>query len=255
MNGFVKQRVKQMVRRTIGEPYVGKRLKLRGISRKLRGMQLSPRRILDAGTEDATFAYWLADRYPAASVTAVDIDQDAIAACRAALPRRYAGRVRFAATPFAALQPETYDLIIAFDVLEHIEDDLSAARDLARALRPAGDLLVHVPRDQWTTLSGVVHRVADHDAWQINPGHVRQGYSPDSIRDLLVEAGLQVRETETWLGKWGTLAHAIYARLEHPLPLRLVTIPVTDVCAALDGRHTHPAGNTVFARAVKPRMI
>jgi hypothetical protein len=137
-------------------------------------------------------------------------------------------------------------------VLEHIEDDHSAARDLARALKPGGSLLVHVPRDRWTTLSGVVHRVSDQDAWRINPGHVRMGYSPESLRDLLVGAGLEVREVETWLGKWGSLAHQIYARLEHPLPLRLLTIPITDACAALDNRFIQPAGNTVFARAVKP---
>jgi methylase of polypeptide subunit release factors len=85
--GNLKQLVKQAVRRTVGEPYVGKRMKLRRLPRVMAGLE-APRSILDAGAEDATFVYWLADRYPAARVTAVDIDAAAIAACLAARPAK-----------------------------------------------------------------------------------------------------------------------------------------------------------------------
>jgi SAM-dependent methyltransferase len=249
---LAKQRAKQLIRRAIGEPYVGKRLKLRRLNRVLPALDLQPAAILDAGSEDATFVYWLADRYPTATVTAVDIDASAIAACRAAQPAAYASRVYFETASFAELEPESFDLITAFDVLEHIKDDRAAAAELARALRPRGTLLVHVPRDRWTTWSGTVQRVPDKEAWRINPGHVRHGYSPDSLDDLLTSAGLRVVQTETWVGRWGVLAHEVYRRLEHPIALRLFSIPVTDMCALLDGRRLRPAGNTVFARAVKP---
>jgi len=35
--------------------------------------------------------------------------------------------------------------------------------------------------------------------------------------------------------------------------LRLLSIPVTELCARLDRRSSRTDGNTVFARAVKPR--
>lgn len=248
-----KQQLKQLIRRTIGEPYVGKRLKLRRLSHVLPALGLQPSTVLDAGSEDATFVYWLADMYPAADVTAVDIDGSAIAACRAARPRAYARRVRFETASFSDLEPDSFDLITAFDVLEHIEDDSAAASDLARALRPGGTLLVHVPRDRWTTWSGLVHRIPDEEAWRINPGHVRQGYSPASLRELLTGAGLRVQATDTWVGRWGVLAHDVYRRLEHPAPLRLLSIPMTELCALLDARASRPEGNTVFAHAVKTR--
>ncbi len=81
-----KQQSKQALRRTVGEPYVGKRLKLRRLNDEMPLLNLHPRMILDAGAEDATFVYWLADRYPDAIVTAVDIDEVAVASCLAARP-------------------------------------------------------------------------------------------------------------------------------------------------------------------------
>jgi len=111
---------------------------------------------------------------------------------------------------------------------------------------------VHVPRDQWTTRSGVVHRYSDEDAWRINAGHVRQGYSPEEMRCLLEEAGLSVQDVQTWLGRWGVLAHSVYYRLERPAPLRLLSIPVTDICARLDMRGATTEGNSVYARATRP---
>jgi 2-polyprenyl-3-methyl-5-hydroxy-6-metoxy-1,4-benzoquinol methylase len=251
---LVKQHAKQLVRRSIGEPYVGKRLKLRRLDGVLPTLGLRPSSVLDAGAEDATFVYWLADLYPEATITAVDIDADAIDACREARPTAYARRVRFEVSTFSALESQAFDLITAFDVLEHIEDDRAAAADLARALRPGGTILVHVPRDRWRTWSGTEQRVPDHEAWRINPGHVRHGYSPDALRRLLTDAGLTVEDVQTWVGRWGVLAHTAYALLENPVPLRLLSIPVTELCARLDRRSPSGDGNTLFVRAVRPTM-
>lgn len=248
---LAKQYAKQAVRRTVGEPYVGKRLKLRRLNTVMRGLALQPQRILDAGAEDATFVYWLADRYPEAKIVAVDIDQVAIESCLSARPAKYVGRVDFQVKYFAELAPASFDLVTAFDVLEHIPDDVGAVRDLYRALRPGGTLLVHVPRDRWKTRSGVVHHIADEDAWRINPGHVRMGYAPERMRELLEGAGFEVRDVQTWLGRWGTLAHEVYERLESPVALRALSIPVTDACAWLDARAGTSEGNTVYVRAVK----
>ena len=249
---LLKQQAKQALRRTVGEPYVGKRLKLRRLAQVMPALNLQPTAILDAGAEDATFVYWLADKYPQATVTAVDIDEAAIDACLRARPAAYRDRVQFTVSTFADLASASFDLVTAFDVLEHIVEDGAAAADLSRVLTPGGTLLVHVPRDRWVTRSGITHALPDADAWQINAGHVRQGYSPDAMAALLVGAGLEIELIETWIGRWGTLAHEIYARLEHPTPLRLLTLPVTDICAALDRREGSNDGNTVYAQATKP---
>lgn len=247
-----KQRAKQWIRFTIGEPYVGKRLKLRRLGPALRRSGLDPSAILEFGCEDGTFAYWLADRYPDAMVTAVDVDAAAVDTCRAARPRRYAERVQFEVGSFDSLPAGAFDLITALDVFEHIEEDSRAVEHLARALRPGGTLVAHVPRDRWRMRSGELLSVPPERAAEINPGHVRQGYSPEALKVLLESAGLSVESVETWIGPWGVLAYGVYTRFEHPRPLRLLSLPVTDLLAYLDARTRQPEGNTVYARAVKP---
>ncbi len=248
---LAKQRVKQAVRRTIGEPYVGKRLKLRNLNRAIRSLDLDPRAVLDAGAEDATFVYWLADLFPAATVTAIDVDAEVMNVVTKARPAKYAHRVSFETGSFGTLAEERFDLITAFDVLEHITDDAHAARDLYRAMRPGGTLLVHVPRDVWTHFDGREERVPDDEAWKINPGHVRMGYSPDELAALVRDAGFTVIDMQLWLRRWGVLAHKIYARVERIVPLRLATIPLTDIAAMLDRRRPKAEGNTVFLVARK----
>jgi SAM-dependent methyltransferase len=78
------------------------------------------------------------------------------------------------------------DLITAFDVIEHIEDDRLAAAEIRRVLRPGGTLLVTVPCDMrlWSA-----HDVAGH--------HFRR-YDRDGLRTVITGAGLTVDELWSW---------------------------------------------------------
>lgn len=44
---------------------------------------------------------------------------------------------------------ESYDLIGAFDVIEHIEQDEIVIQNLARAIRPGGSVVITVPQHMW----------------------------------------------------------------------------------------------------------
>jgi SAM-dependent methyltransferase len=250
-----KQQIKQFVRRVIGEPYVGKRLKLRRLPQVLRRLDIEPTSILDAGAEDATFTYWLADRFPDAHVTAVDIDEPAVAACIATRPPRYRDRVDFVVGAFSDLPAAGFDLVTAFDVLEHIPDDTAAIADFYRLLRPGGYLLVHVPALPYTDERGHQHWIADEEAWRINPGHVRHGYEQPILCSRIESQGFEIVESRRWNGPPATWAHYVYDRLEHPMPLRLLSVPVTDAMSWLDRRRPDwPQGNTVFVAARHPKQ-
>ncbi len=51
-------------------------------------------------------------------------------------------------SPVEALGAEQFDLVCAFEVLEHIEDDATAVKEWARRLEPGGWLLLSVPAHQ-----------------------------------------------------------------------------------------------------------
>ena len=65
--------------------------------------------------------------------------------------------------PFA---PESLDLVVAFDVLEHIDDDAAAAKRIFELLRPGGTFLVAVPCDLrlWSAHDEAVDHVRRYSA-------------------------------------------------------------------------------------------
>lgn len=86
------------------------------------------------------------------------------------------GDVRNASTE--SLGAEKFDLVCAFEVIEHIEDDAAAAKEWASHIRPGGWMLLSVPADQ--------HRYGPMDEYV---GHFRR-YSPQQMTSLLGGAGL-----------------------------------------------------------------
>jgi SAM-dependent methyltransferase len=78
------------------------------------------------------------------------------------------------------------DLVVAFDVLEHLVDDLGAAREVLRALHPGGTFLVAVPSDPrlWSA----------HDEAVL---HVRR-YTRPTLTALLVRAGFALGPMHSW---------------------------------------------------------
>ena len=72
---------------------------------------------------------------------------------------------------------QRFDLVAAFEVLEHIEDDAAVLDEWLRLVRPNGHLLLSVPADP--------ERFGSHD---VLVGHYRR-YTGDRLRQLLADAG------------------------------------------------------------------
>lgn len=85
------------------------------------------------------------------------------------------------------LAPAGLDLVVAFDVLEHLDDDKAAAAGVFEALRPGGTFLVAVPCDPrlWSA----------HD---VAVGHVRR-YTRPELLALLEGAGFTVEAVRSWM--------------------------------------------------------
>ena len=59
----------------------------------------------------------------------------------------------------AGVKSSHYDLIAAFDVIEHIDDDAAALASIATRLKPGGKLVMTVPAHQWMWSA---HDVVNH---------------------------------------------------------------------------------------------
>ena len=86
--------------------------------------------------------------------------------------------------PFA---DDTFDRIIAAEVLEHIPDDVTAIRELVRVLRPGGTMAVTVPA--WLP-ERICWAITDEfHAPFVEGGHVRI-YTEPELRSKLEAAGV-----------------------------------------------------------------
>jgi SAM-dependent methyltransferase len=81
---------------------------------------------------------------------------------------------------------DSLDLVVAFDVLEHILDDDAAVAEVLRVLRPTGRFLIAVPADPrlWS----------DHD---VAVDHVRR-YTRATLSQVLERGGFEVVSLTSW---------------------------------------------------------
>lgn len=79
-------------------------------------------------------------------------------------------------------QGKKFDTVICLNVIEHLDDDEQAIRNIAKLLDDKGRAIVLVPRGQW--LFGSQDRVLGH----------RRRYSERALRDVCDKAGLEIKK-------------------------------------------------------------
>jgi SAM-dependent methyltransferase/FMN phosphatase YigB (HAD superfamily) len=173
-------------------------------------------RILDA-CSGLGYGSDLLHRLCDARVTGVDIDADAVAYAESLYGRP--GRVQFVASDVLAYlgkQPDaSFDAVVMFEGLEHVEAADAILAEIARVLDPAGRYYCSVPA-QWVDETGT----------DPNPYHVRV-YDWDVLRatlskdfalsDCLGQTGGRINEDGTWVKKPAGMV--VYAP-EEPLPAK-----------------------------------
>jgi 2-polyprenyl-3-methyl-5-hydroxy-6-metoxy-1,4-benzoquinol methylase len=121
--------------------------------------------------------------------------------------------------PHPAIRPASYDLITIGAVLEHVHCPHQVIAAAGEALRPGGLLVVAVPNlDSW----GFRH--FGEDWWGLElPRHLLH-FTPDTLRRLLEEHGLQVQELRMQArASWMRRSFDRAGRAERPLPRRLLS--------------------------------
>lgn len=100
------------------------------------------KKVLDLGTGTGYGAAKLAEF--AEAITALDFSTSAVAFAKSGFPKQRLELVQAAATqiPF---RDRTFDVVVAFELIEHLSDWASMLREAYRVLKPEGRLLVSTP--------------------------------------------------------------------------------------------------------------
>jgi SAM-dependent methyltransferase len=149
----------------------------------------------------------------------VDISDDALAFCH----ERGLEKVKSGSAEQLPYDDESFDLVTALDVVEHLDDDLAGLKEMRRVLRPGGRALLFVPTFMF--LWGLQDDVSHH----------RRRYRLPELKRVMVEAGLEVER-------------ATYVNLTFFLPILLIRqlMKLTGVKAASENNINVPALNGIL---------
>jgi SAM-dependent methyltransferase len=148
-------------------------------------------RVLDIGAGTGTIGSFLAERYQY-----VGVEPDPVSHAIAAERIGKRGVVHNAVIEHFEAAGE-FDLVCAFEVLEHIEDDAGALSRWSRYLRPGGSIVVSVPQGN--------DRFSEGDA---RLGHFRR-YDPPELEGKVRAAGFTEVATVVYGSPWGNVQETI----------------------------------------------
>lgn len=134
-----------------------------------------PGRFLELGAGTGTMTRLFLDR--GFSGICFDVSEDSLAILSKNL-EDYRDTVA-TSSELAYFDPETFDYIFAFEVLEHIDKDLNALESWTKKLKPGGRVLLSVPAHQ--------RKYSEEDQFV---GHVRR-YEKEQLRQLMTAAGYE----------------------------------------------------------------
>lgn len=154
--------------------YRGRR---RILERLMRSLALAPdAQILDAGCGSGRN---MVDFARLGSVTGVEISDASVERAR----MRGVGEVLQCSITSMPFADDHFDVAVCLDVIEHIEDEQGALRELHRVVRPGGSLLITVPAYQWLW--------SEHD--EIN--HHQRRYTRKTLSTAAAAAGWETVRT------------------------------------------------------------
>ena len=148
------------------------------------GHGTGPGRYLEIGCGTGYVLAMVEERFPALTLAGSEALESGLA-----LARRRVQRTELLALDARDLPYEaTFDVVGAFDVLEHIAEDGLALQQIARALRPGGKLVLTVPQHPWLWSPGDDY--ARHE----------RRYTRAELAGKLVAAGFVLERVTSFVG-------------------------------------------------------
>ena len=134
---------------------------------------------------------------------------------------------------------DKYDFAYSIDVLEHIENDKLALKNIYNALTTGGKLLLHVPLVEEHIFQKIKNMPKQED-------HERDGYNVDELLCKLTEVGFQIKLIKYTFSRYkGALAWELWKMYPY------VTHPIVVILGFLDIISFNKTGSGVLIIAKK----
>lgn len=214
--------------------------------------------IYDAGAGFGQYSYWLSSKLPKASITAIDVKDEQVADCNAFFQRIGRPQVRFEVGDVTKYtKPDSFELVVCVDVMEHILEDEAALRCYSTSLKAGGMLIISTPSDQG---GSDVHEEGEGSFIE---EHVRDGYNIDDLKAKCMRNGFTRVEARYSYGtpgkiswrlsmKWPLLMLNASKAFYIVLPFYyLIAYPVAYVLNWFDVSMRHDTGTGLIVKAWK----
>ncbi len=148
----------------------------------------------DAGAGFCQYSDYILRQYPSSTVLAVDIKTDYVQSFKAYAENNLNGKFIVEQADLQEyVAKDKYDLAIAIDILEHIEDDRAVLGNFHDSLNEGGILIISSPSNY-------------DEAAAFTEEHVRPGYAKSELEEKVTAAGFHIKESFYSYGKWGKIA-------------------------------------------------
>jgi SAM-dependent methyltransferase len=214
--------------------------------------------ILDAGAGFGQYTYWLYTKNHNWKITSVDVKDEQVADCNNFFSKIGAHNVKFHVGDLTKyVRPQSYDLVVCVDVMEHIEEDVQVFKNFHASMRPGAMLIISTPSDQGGS------DVHSDDASSFIEEHVRDGYNIGAIQEKLRSAGFSKTEARYQYGtpgkiswrlsmKWPILMLGVSKLFFIILPFYyIIAYPVSFVLNYMDTYGNHKTGTGLIVKAWK----
>lgn len=172
--------------------------------------------IFDAGSGFGQFSYKMAKTFPNAKVYSIDVKEEQIEDCTWFSKAVGQSNVMFEIGDLVQyVKPNSYDLILNTDVLEHVLEDEKMLANFFASLKKDGYLIATTP----ASTEGAA-QYAEGDISVIGE-HVREGYTRQEFIDKATRAGFVIERLDATYGPmWGQVAWKLLQRI----PIQLLNI-------------------------------
>ncbi len=181
--------------------------------------------VLDIGSGVGTFDFYLASK--GKKVTGIEISKNAVEVAKAnSIVFKLDKQIDFIAAEFPhKLKNENYDLVLFSEVIEHLENDTKALKDIWRVLNHDGLLIITTP-----SKNAPLYRLGLLDTFEKEVGHLRR-YTEEDLKELVEKNGFEVLSSGV---HEGILRNFLFTNPVAGKLLRFVKWHISDIVASID---------------------